>query len=360
MIDTFYKDKLNAKEAKEEIQKLSFYPMMFQAARVIKSSGILKLIYENRKKGISSTEIAKQLNLPRYGVQLLLETGLTIGITYLKSEELYSLTKMGFHLEFDEATRVNINFTHDVCYKALFHLEDSIKKESPEGLKEIGINDSTIYPHLSTLEEPIKKSWFEFDHYYSDRAFPDALKIVFDYPVKNMLDIGGNTGKWSVQCCRYNSDVKMTIIDLPGQWEKAKENIKEIGLENRIFGSAGDVLSSNLELPKDADSVWMSQFLDCFSEEQIGHILTNINNQVNDDTLIFIQDLYWDRQKDLAAAYSLHGTSLYFTAIANGNSKMYHSREMISIINDSGFEVINDIDHVGEFHTIFVCKRKKN
>jgi len=359
MLKEYYRDNLDAYEAKSEIQKLSFYPMMFQSALVMMKTGILSEVHKKRRKGISPKAISELLDLPYYGVNTLLETGLTIGLVYLKEDDLYSITKMGFHLLFDEATRVNMNFTHDVCYKSLFHLEESIRTESAAGLKEIGIDDKTIYPHLSNLEEPIKTSWFDFDHYYSDRAFPEALKVVFKDKPKHMLDIGGNTGKWSIACCNHDADVKMTIVDLGAQWNVAKENIKDLGLADRINGVVGDVLSKDLKLPENADAIWMSQFLDCFSEEQIEHILTNINDKMDENTTIYIQDLFWDRQKDFAAAYSLHGTTLYFTAIANGNSKMYHSRDMIRIINKVGLEVVEDIDEVGEFHTILKCKRKK-
>lgn len=359
MLEEYYSDGLSAYEAKSEIQKLSYYPMMFQASRVLKRLGILEVIYQNRRTGISSKDVVEKLNLPYYGVHTLMETGLTIGLLFLRKDELYTITKMGYHLLFDEATEVNMNFTHDVCYKALFHLEESILTERPAGLKEIGVDAETIYPYLSTLEEPIKKSWFDFDHYYSDNAFPKALEIVFKDKPKHILDIGGNTGKWSIKCCGYDPDVKMTIVDLPGQWEKAKENIHNLGLENRVNGIVGDVLSANLDLPDDADAVWMSQFLDCFSEAQIEHILSNIIRNMSDDVTIYIQDLFWDRQKDFAAAYSLHGTTLYFTAVANGNSKMYHSRDMINIIHKVGLEVVLDADQVGEFHTILKCRRKK-
>ena len=80
---------------------------------------------------------------------------------------------------------------------------------------------------------------------------------------------------------------------------------------------------------------------------------------MGDDTLIYIQDLFWDRQRDFAAAYSLHGTSLYFTAVANGNSKMYHSRDMYEMIDEANLEVIKDVDEVGKFHTILKCRKKK-
>ncbi len=360
MLEKYYTDQLTAKQAKEEIQELSFYPMMFQAARVLRETGILNQVYLNRKKGITPETVANTLNLPLYGVKLLMETGLVLGVFILKENttNVYKLTKKGIMLLLDKQTIVNINFTHDVCYKALYHLKESVEKEYPAGLKELGVNDKTIYPYLSTLNERVKKSWFDFDHYYSDEAFPDALNIVFKYNPKHILDIGGNTGKWAIKCCQFDDNVKVTIFDLPGQWNKAKENIAELGLLNRIDGIAGDVLAESITFPKSIDAIWMSQFLDCFSEKQIEHILTNIVKTMNDNALIFIQDLYWDRQEDFAAAYALMGTSLYFTAVANGNSKMYHSRDMINIVQKSGLKIIEDVDKIGNFHTIFVCQKK--
>lgn len=360
MLKEYFSDKRSAKEALEEVQKLTFYPMMFQAARILRNSGILEAVYTNKRKGITAKAIAKELGQSFYMVNTLLETGLTVGLVFYKKEDLFSLTKMGYHLLFNEATRVNLNFTHDVCYKALFHLEDAFTKDKPAGLHEIGLHDKTIYPGLSRLNETVKSSWFEFDHYYSDNAFPDALALIFSgtSKPKKMIDIGGNTGKWSLKCCAYDPEVSMVILDLPGQWEKAQEHIAASEFSDRISGVEGDVLEPSLHLPKDIDAVWMSQFLDCFSYDQIVHILQNIHKNIRSNTSVFIQELFWDRQKDLAAAYALHGTSLYFTAVANGNSKMYHSKEFIQAINEAGFDVVKDVDEIGEFHTILECKPK--
>jgi len=358
MLEEYFQDRLSPDQAKKEIQKLTFYPMMFQAARVLKSLGILQEVYNKRKVGISPKEIATKLELPIYGVNLLLETGLSIGLVHLLEENNYTLSNMGYFLLIDKATIVNLNFTHDVCYKSMYHLEESIKKEFPSGLKEIGMGEATtIYPGLSSLMEPIKSSWFDFDHYYSDKAFPSALKIVFEDSPKYIADIGGNTGRWSIECCNFNEDVNMLIVDLPGQLEKAIKNIEKVNFQHRISGIARDVLSDNFNLPDGIDAIWMSQFLDCFSEEQILLILSNISNTIGENTSVYILELFWDRQKDIEAAYCLQGTSLYFTAVANGNSKMYHSRDLISLVEQAGMKVVSDIDNIGDFHTLLKCKK---
>lgn len=361
MLTEYLHDTLDAYKAKSEVQKLTFYPIMFQAARVILISGILKETYSHRKNGISPNEIAKKLNIPIYGVKTLLEVGLSIGLVFLKGSDEYAITKMGHFLLNDRAALVNLNFTHDVCYKAIYHLEESIKTEKPLGLKEIGLEEfSTIYPGLSSLEEPIKTSWFDFDHYYSDNAFPAALEIVFLNPPSHIIDIGGNTGKWSVACCNHNSNVKMTILDLASQINVAINEIEKNNLQHRISTKVGNVLETKVELPKDVDIVWMSQFLDCFSEDQIVNILINLCKSMDENTTIFILELFWDRQKDFAAAYALHATSLYFSAVANGNSKMYSSEDFYKLISRAGLVVTSDSNLVGNFHTLLKCRKMEH
>ena len=44
------------------------------------------------------------------------------------------------------------------------------------------------------------------------------------------------------------------------------------------------------------------------------------------------------------------------TAIANGNSKMYHSQDFIDILNKAGYKIADIHDNVGGYgHTILEC-----
>jgi hypothetical protein len=53
-------------------------------------------------------------------------------------------------------------------------------------------------------------------------------------------------------------------------------------------------------------------------------------------------------------------TSLYFTAIANGKSRMYHSKDMIELVEAAGMEVYEVVERVGLFHSILKCRVKKS
>ena len=350
------KKELSAVDAKYEAQKIAFGPMYFQAVVALRELGILQFISNNRK-GVSVETIIEKTGVSEYGVTLLLEAAEIIGVVEIE-EEIVKISKIGFFLLKDEMTKVNINFMNDVCYDGAKSMTESIRNGKPEGLKTLG-NWPTIYEGLSLLPEPAKTSWFEFDHYYSDNAFPSALKIVFRNNPKLIFDVGGNTGKWSFACCKHDPDVKIKILDLPVQLNVAKANAAEKGLLDRIDFHAINLLDRAQEIPKGADVIWMSQFLDCFSKEQIIQILENACNAADENTTLYILEPFFDNQNYPAAHYSLVATSLYFTIMANGNSKMYRIEVMKELARQAGFDIVETYPLIGDsYHTILECKKR--
>ncbi|MEO6347923.1 MAG: methyltransferase, partial [Aquaticitalea sp.] len=267
----------------------------------------------------------------------------------------FELTKTGYFLNYNKTVEVNLNFTNDVCYQGLFHLNEAIKTGKPEGLKELG-DWETIYDGLSQLTPEVQKSWFEFDHHYSDGIFEETLPRVFKHHPKILYDIGGNTGKFALQCFNYDEKVAIHIFDLPGQLQKALSNIKKAGFDHRIVGHEINWLHDNPFIPKGADVIWMSQFLDCFSEVDIINILKTCVVSMNPETELIIIETFTDRQKFDNAKFVLEATSLYFTVMANGNSKMYNSVLFKELIAKAGLKITED-NTIGEFHTMLVCKK---
>ncbi|WP_285897012.1 methyltransferase, partial [Escherichia coli] len=119
---------------------------------------------------------------------------------------------------------------------------DSLNEGKPSGLKVFG-DWPTIYPALSQLPDAARDSWFAFDHYYSDGAFNAALPYVFANNPTTLYDVGGNTGKWALRCCKFNENIAVTLLDLPQQIVLAKENIANAGFSDRIDFHAVDMLS---------------------------------------------------------------------------------------------------------------------
>ena len=326
-----------------EAQKIAFGPLTFQAINAMLELGILKLIDSN-----PDCDLMSELNLSEYTINTLLEVAEAAGVIKYDDEK-YSVTSLGKAFLYDEMTRVNFNFVKDVCYRGAEKLKESFFSGKPEGLKKYGF-DGTIYPYISILPENMKKSWFEFDHYYSDNSFDIIYKIIS--PVEKIFDIGANTGKFERVCLKYNKNQKLVLIDLPQNIDVIKNNPELRGCE---FYQA-DILKEEQNLPKMSGAVIMSQFLDCFSKSQIEFILQKVVQASDVNIEIYILEPFIDRQKFAGANFALVHTSLYFTCMANGCSKMYSFGEMEKIIEASGLKINAVYDSLGAHdYTLLEC-----
>ena len=355
----YTKDQLSAREAQRLAEFIAWGPVVFQASRLMVKFGILQMILDS-KDGLTRAEIVEATGLSDYAVKCLLEASLCIGTLLVDpATDKFTISKTGWFVLNDPATRVNIDFNHDVNYEGWFHLEEALKEGRPAGLEHFG-SWPTIYEGLSQLPPQVQKSWFGFDHFYSDSSFPEALKIIFDeHHVKSLYDVGGNTGKWALQCVGYNKEVEVTILDLPQQIGMMKDNVKGKDGAERISGYGINLLDEKALFPKregGLDAIWMSQFLDCFSMEEIVGILKRAKEAMTPETRIYIMETLWDRQRFEPAALCLTMTSLYFTALANGNSKMYNTEDMEACIHEAGLEIETIHDHLGQGHSIIVVK----
>lgn len=356
--ERYSKEQLSAREAQRQAEYIAWAPVIFQVSRLMVKLGVLDLLRDSLN-GLTIGELQSKTTLSRYALKILLEASLSAGTVLIDTDtDRYTISKTGWFLLNDPATRVNMDFNHDVNYRGLFHLEEALKEGKPSGLKTLG-SWPTIYEGLSQLDKQVQDSWFGFDHFYSDNSFDEALAIVFGKHPKTLMDVGGNTGRFALRCVDYDKDVNVTIVDLPGQIGMMQKNIKGTAGADRIHGHATDMLNPDSTLPTGQwDAIWMSQFLDCFSEEQILAILQKAACVMSPTTTLYIMETFWDRQKYEPASLCLTMTSVYFTVMGNGNSKMYHSDDLARLIQQAGLAITATHDGLGQGHTILEVKRK--
>ncbi|MGE0631830.1 MAG: methyltransferase [Pseudobdellovibrionaceae bacterium] len=339
-------------DAKMLAQFIAMAPFVFQTALCLRDFGILKILAE-KPEGLHFDEIMTKANLSRYSLSVLLDAGESSRIVE-NEEEVYKLTQTGVFLEKDAITRVNMNFTQDVCYEGLFSLKEALQENKPAGLKVFG-KWPTIYEGLAHLPQKVQKSWFEFDHFFSDDSFPRALPIIFEENPETVLDVGGNTGKFAMACAAFAPAAKITIVDHPGQLEMANKNIAAKDLSDRLTFVPMNLLDHSKPLPKNCDVIWMSQLLSCFSEEDVVQLLRRAKESMGPNSALFIMETFTDNQKFNVAKFCLDMTSLYFTAMANGNSRMYRSEYFYQLIERAGLKIVKEHPYVRLNHTILKC-----
>ena len=336
-------------DARTNAQKFIFAPVAFQALASMLDLGIIKFL---DKGPATESEIISSLNSDEYTVRTLLQTALINNIIQ-ENNNRYTLTKMGKLFLYDEMTIANFNFIKDVCYLGASELTSSFKEHQPKGLHKFIGDYPTIYHALTKLPGKIKQSWYKFDHFYSDNSFEEVFQIITKQ-YKSVYDIGGNTGKFETLCLKNNENIDITMLDLKENIDDAKNNTQ---LKNCSFHPV-NVLDKNPLYPEIKNSaVLMSQFLDCFSKEDIVKILTDLRTHMDKNSALYILEPYTDIQGFEGAKYSLTHISLYFTCMANGVSRFYSYSEMEELIKKSGFTINRKYDDIGSYnYTLLECK----
>lgn len=101
----------------------------------------------------------------------------------------------------------------------------------------------------------------------------------------------------------------------------------------------------------------MSQFLDCFSSEQIERILKMVVARLEGEDRVFILEPLLGSQPYQVGNECLAAFSLYFTAIANGTSRFYRKDEFLRFIEDAGLKLEKSVDDLGTGHSLLICRK---
>jgi SAM-dependent methyltransferase len=348
-----------------QVHQLAFSPLLFQAAMAARRTGVLAAVHAARSDGLAPGDVAARANVSRYAARVLLEGCLALELVALEAGR-YRITDAGQLWLFDPMVNVNANFVQDVCYAGASRLEDSLRTGRPAGLAVFG-PWSTIYEGLTELPPGVQDSWFAFDHFYSDSAFPLVFPRVFERSEtggraprgieprpRRLLDVGGNTGKWALYCLRHDPDVEVTVLDHPGQLDRLRQNAIAAGLDARLHTVPIDLLDHGRAFPGGFDVVWMSQLLDCFGEPDIARLLERGAAALAPGGRLHILEAFWDRQANEVGELILQGLSLYFSCMANGTSRMYHSQDFLDLIASVGLRLESD-ESIGTNHTLLTC-----
>ncbi len=335
-----------------QVHQLAFSPLLFQAAMAARKTGVLAAVHASRSEGVPPEEVAARAGVSRYAARVLLEGCLALELVALEDKR-YRITDAGQLWMFDPMVNVNASFVQDVCYAGASRLEDSLRTGRPAGLSVFG-PWSTIYEGLTELPPGVQDSWFAFDHFYSDSVFPLVFPRVFESRPRRLLDVGGNTGKWALYCLGHDPDVEVTVVDHPGQLARLRRGAIAAGVEARLHTVALDLLDHGRALPGGFDVVWMSQLLDCFGEPDIARLLERGAAALAPGGRLRILEAFWDRQANEVGELILQGLSLYFSCMANGTSRMYHSQDFLDLIASAGLRLESD-EPIGTSHTLLTC-----
>ena len=322
-------------------------PFLFQAARAARDLGVLRAV---RKAPTSAAAVALATGLPLTSVEAVLDACLAGNLVSEATPDGWHLTTIGEVWLLDSQLAADSEFTHDVCWAGLADLSAALRSAQPVGLAHLG-PWPTIYAGLAELPAAIRRSWFTYDHFHSDSAFPAAIAHLQAQAPRTLLDVGGNTGRFSRLALTHLPTVAVTLLDLPSQAREASANLAEFS--GRITCTGLDLLDHRQAFPDGMEAVWMSQFLDCFAPDDVVALLRRARAALAPGGSVWILEVCPDRQSEPAAATSLRLASLYFTALANGVSRFYRATAYQRMAESAGLTIVKEVDGLGTAHTLF-------
>jgi SAM-dependent methyltransferase len=124
---------------------------------------------------------------------------------------------------------------------------------------------------LELHQMPAGDMWDSYQRGMRAMAGGFAPEAVRRLPVpegaRDLLDIGGSHGYYSVALCRRHEGLRAVVLDLPSAVEKAAPLLEPEGMGDRVVHRAGDALRD--DLGEEAwDVVMIAQLVHHFSDEQ--------------------------------------------------------------------------------------------
>ncbi len=355
--ERYTSDSMTAREAQEMALLYSWAPAVFEVSRLLIEWGILAAI-DKSEKGLTVEELSALTGRKVLAISSLVEAGLTCRILLIDTpSDRYRLTRLGWFLLNDEMTHVNFDFNHHINYRSFYFLDKALESESPKGLQTIS-EAKNIYEALPELDEHTRQAWLNYDHFYSDHSFEQALPFVLKEHPKTLLDVGGNTGEMALQLVGKDPDIRVTVCDLPEMIAMMEKTIAGQQGADRISGLSMDLLDETQCFTATYDAIWMSQFIMCFPESKIDAILRRVTQAMHKNSRLYLMEVLWNRQSYPAAAFCQTMNSLYFMATASGNNKMLISDKLLAHLSKAGLELDSTHDQMGPGgHTLMILKK---
>jgi SAM-dependent methyltransferase len=118
-----------------------------------------------------------------------------------------------------------------------------------------------------------------------------ALPTAFDFGAhRQLLDIGGGTGSWSIAIAQHHQHIQAAVLDRPGTVELARSKIAAAGLASKISVVAGDAMTD--KLPAGYDVFLLANLLHYFSPEQNQDLLQRVRRATRPGAALLLAD-WW-------------------------------------------------------------------
>ncbi|WP_428646045.1 methyltransferase [Roseibium sp.] len=314
-------------ESAEEISEIAFG---FMGSKALFSALHLKLFSVLSESILTPQEVAEKTALDVDRATTLLTALASLGLVrregagFTNSPAAEAFLVKGRKYEFGDYLRYQID---KQMYPFMTQLNDALT----DNLKEDQI--ASYEDWFSDPEEA--RLYSRSQHAGSLGPGRGLAKLVDLSAARNLLDVGGGTGAFSISLCKAYPELTSTILDFPNVAKVGEEFIAEEGLADRISYRPGNAL--NDPWPESADAVLMSYLFSGVPGTSIPALVRKAFEVLGPGGRFMVHDFMVDENREgpkLAALWQLQHTAF------NPEARSITSSYVAGLMEAAGFQEI--------------------
>lgn len=300
------------------ISPLSLLPALGVGVSQVLITSVRLNVFDSLKNSPkTASELAKELNCPVIGIEVLLES--LDGFGFVKRDgDRYKLTKESTRWLTNEGgfTQDFIRFSGDVSHHMVL-LEENIRTGKVAN-HHFHPQSPTCFANYLTI---LKGS--------SQEKAPKMIQwLQLDSPPQKLLDVAGGPGEYSIAFCQHYPKLQADIIDLPYAAAEGKSRIKAVGLSDRIRYIEANLL--NIEWGENYDLVFLFNMLHVLTAEQCYLVLEKAFAALRQGGKVVINETFHPgREGKLTSPISLLSLMYYVTCGSRAWPKSTYQKWLI-------------------------------
>ena len=153
---------------------------------------------------------------------------------------------------------------------------------------------------------------------------------------KQLLDVGGGPGTYSIAWVQQTPGLRSTILDLPGVLEITREIVRQHGCDDRIQLKPGDYLSSDFGTGFDA--VLLSGMMHRENAETCRLLLRKSFDAMEPGGLVVVSDVFFEDDRKSTPPFAIYFALNMMLTSRDGSA--HAKTEMARWLGEAGFEQV--------------------
>lgn len=308
--------------------------------------------------GLTQREIQNRLKLQAQPARVLLMSCMALKLIYPEGKGFINAPIAEVYLSRKSSKNLIavIEAHHEIVYRPMFHLHESLKKGRNRGLQVFPGKGQTLYSRLAGFpkQEKIFHQWMknigsEID--VERHCFPligDRLG-----QLNHIVDMGGGDGANAKILLKMFPHLQVTIFDHPTVCAMAKKRFRKSPYADRIHFKPGDFFKD--ALPKGVDGVFFSHIFNIYSAKKNIGLLRKCRQALprGGSVIVFNSVVLEETEPSISAAH----LSMYFMTLATGQGMVHPLADYDGWFNKAGFSKIKKVPMVN-YQKAFVIGTK--